>query len=138
VRFAADDGWSAPVDVSVNDPRENAGFWYFQSQWDPPTAPAGPGDSGSAGLNYTVLGVGNREGVNVQLAGCIIAVIGMIYAFYVKPAIKRRRMTAVLAEVAARSLMAPEGGLLPPRGGSGDEARAEFTGAALPARQDRA
>jgi hypothetical protein len=134
VRFAAEDGWSAPVDVSVNEPRENAGFWYFQSQWDPPTAPAGAGDSGSAGLNYTVLGVGNREGVNVQLAGCIIAVIGMIYAFYVKPAIKRRRMAAVHAEIAARALMTPDGAVRAP----GGEARAETAGAALPARQDRA
>jgi membrane protein YdbS with pleckstrin-like domain len=42
-------------------------------------------------LNYTVLGVGNREGVWIQLAGCIIAVLGMIYAFYVKPILIRRR-----------------------------------------------
>jgi len=44
-----------------------------------------------------VLGVGNRVGVHVQLAGCCIAVLGMIYAFYVKPVIKRRRQDEVLA-----------------------------------------
>jgi len=51
----------------------------------------------SAGLNYTVLGVGNRNGVYTQLLGCVIAVAGMIYAFYVKPVIKRRRQEEVLA-----------------------------------------
>ena len=56
----------------------------------------------SSGLNYTVLGVGNRNGVHVQLTGCIIAVLGMIYAFYIKPVIKRsrqRRVQAGLVEV---------------------------------------
>jgi hypothetical protein len=49
----------------------------------------------SKGLNYTVLGVGNRNGVVLQLLGCIIAVIGMMYAFYIKPIIKQRRRRAV-------------------------------------------
>ena len=39
---------------------------------------------------YTVLGVGNRHGAYIQLLGCCIAVIGMIYAFYIKPVIKQR------------------------------------------------
>jgi hypothetical protein len=47
-----------------------------------------------------VLGVGNRHGVNVMLLGCCLSVLGMIYAFYVKPVIKRRRQQAVYAEVA--------------------------------------
>ena len=102
VRFAEDDEWSSPVRVSVNAPRENGGFWYFQSQWDPPIAPRG-NERGSAGLNYTVLGVGNREGVLMQLLGCCIAVIGMIYAFYVKPAIRRRRQLVAYAEADARA-----------------------------------
>jgi hypothetical protein len=45
--------------------------------------------------------VGNRTGVHVQLVGCCIAVIGMIYSFYIKPIIKRRRQQKVYAEVAA-------------------------------------
>ena len=45
----------------------------------------------SAGMAFTGLGVGNRQGVVTQLAGCILAVSGMIYAFYIKPIIKRRR-----------------------------------------------
>ena len=82
--------------VSVNNPKEpHDGYWFFQAQWDPPA-------EGQPGLNYTVLGVGNRNGVMVQLAGCCIAVIGMIYAFYVKPTLKRRRQAAVYATVARR------------------------------------
>jgi hypothetical protein len=93
-------GWSAPVQVSVNDPIERDGWWYFQAQWDPPDESRSAGQRASAGLNYTVLGVGNREGVWVQLAGCIIAVVGMIYAFYIKPILKRRRLEAVEQQIA--------------------------------------
>lgn len=78
--------------VAVNAPAEQAGYWFFQAQWDPPR-------QGSAGLNYTVLGVGNRAGVVVQLLGCCIAVLGMIYAFYIKPMIKQRQRDAVYAKV---------------------------------------
>jgi hypothetical protein len=89
--------WSDTVDTSMNSPAQHGRLWYFQAQWDPPDARAEPGEVPSAGLNYTVLGVGNREGVHIQLAGCVIAVAGMIYAFYVKPVIKRRRREEVLA-----------------------------------------
>jgi hypothetical protein len=83
--------WTSPVQVSVNDPIERKGLWYFQAQWDPPDGARFEGDRASMGLNYTVLGVGNREGVYIQLAGCALATIGMIYAFYVKPRSLRRR-----------------------------------------------
>ena len=33
----------------------------------------------------------------LQLLGCVIAVFGMIYAFYVKPILKQRRREAVYA-----------------------------------------
>ena len=42
-------------------------------------------------MNYTGLGVGNRNGVYTQLAGCCLSVIGMVFAFYIKPILKRRR-----------------------------------------------
>ena len=82
--------WSEPVPVSMNKPVEHGGYWYFQAQWDPPEEARRQGERASAGLNYTVLGVGNRHGVYIQLLGCCIAVIGMIYAFYIKPVIKQR------------------------------------------------
>jgi hypothetical protein len=102
VRFKdeGDAAWSEPVSVSVNDPIEHDGLWFFQAQWDPPDTDAAEGQRASAGLNYTVLGVGNRNGVYTQLIGCCISVLGMIYAFYVKPVIKRRRQEEVLAGLA--------------------------------------
>ncbi|MEY5031280.1 MAG: ResB-like family, partial [Planctomycetota bacterium] len=100
LRFRDDGGaWSDTVDVSVNNPAEHKGLWFFQAQWDPPDSRPREGEVMSAGLNYTVLGVGNREGVYIQLLGCCIAVAGMIYAFYVKPVIKRRRQAEVLAKL---------------------------------------
>jgi hypothetical protein len=101
VRFAEGGSLTDTATVSMNKPTSNHGFWFFQAQWDPPDGPRFEGDAPSRGLNYTVLGVGNRHGVYVQLLGTIIAVIGMLYAFYCKPAIKRRRQQAVHAKLAA-------------------------------------
>ena len=102
VRFRdpGEPAWEEPLTVSVNDPISHDGLWYFQAQWDPPEEAREQGERASAGLNYTVLGVGNRNGVYVQLGGCAIAVLGMIYAFYVKPVLKRRRQEEVLAGLA--------------------------------------
>lgn len=99
VRFrdAGSSVWTDPVAVSMNAPVEHAGLAYFQSQWDPPDQPRFEGDRGSSGLNYTVLGVGNRQGVWSMLLGCCVSVLGMIYAFYLKPVIKRKQREAVYA-----------------------------------------
>jgi hypothetical protein len=86
LRFWDRSAWTAPRECRVNAPTEYGGYWYFQSMWDRPP-PADP----TGGMNYTGLGVGNREGVYVQLAGCCLSVLGMLYAFYIKPVIKRRR-----------------------------------------------
>ena len=88
--------WTSPTRVSVNEPVEHEGMWFFQSQWDPPDEAREGGMLASKGLNYTVLGVGNRNGVWIQLFGCCVAVAGMLYAFYVKPVIKARRQREVL------------------------------------------
>ncbi len=95
LRFKTDGGWTPTVQMSSNRPATNGGYWYFQSEWDPPAR-------GSAGMNYTGLGVGNRNGVHIQLAGTVIAVAGMIFAFYVKPIIRRRK-AARIAQRAART-----------------------------------
>lgn len=86
LRFLESGKWSEPVDIAVNAPTESGGFWYFQSEWDRPD----PNQAGG-GMNFTGLGIGNRHGVYLQLLGCCVAVAGMIFAFYVKPVIKRRR-----------------------------------------------
>jgi hypothetical protein len=96
LRFKTSDGWSEPVRMSSNNPASYGGFWYFQSEWDPP-------GQGNPGMTYTGLGVGNRNGVHIQLAGTAIAIAGMIFAFYVKPIIRRRRQLAGLARTEARS-----------------------------------
>ena len=101
VAFDDGNGGSTVQSVSVNDPQESGGYWFFQAQWDPPQESLGDQFAGSRGLNYTVLGVGNRAGVIVQLVGCCLTVLGMIYAFYVKPIIKRRKQSSVRAKVAS-------------------------------------
>lgn len=100
------DGWSASQSISTNSPTEHKGYWYFQSFWDPPRAPRFRGDTGSGGMNFTGLGVGNREGVYVQLAGCCISVVGMLYAFYVKPILRRRMKQRALGEAAVTGRLA--------------------------------
>ena len=94
LRFQVDGQWSAAQPIAVNAPTEHGGYWYFQSMWDKPGSgnPAG-------GMNYTGLGVGNRNGVYIQLAGCCLSVAGMIFAFYVKPVIKRRRAERARARI---------------------------------------
>ncbi len=101
VRFKSDQTWSDPVSISTNSPGNFQGMWFFQSFWDPPRQAQVAGDTASQGLNFTGLGVGNRHGVYTQLIGCCISVAGMIYAFYVKPIIRRRRRLHVLAEIDA-------------------------------------
>ena len=93
VRFEDDEG-DILAPVSVNDPKERHGIWYFQSQWDTPEQPSTT-RAASKGLNYTILGVGNRNGVWTMLFGSVLSVIGMIYAFYVKPVLKRRKSMGV-------------------------------------------
>ncbi|MCG3136461.1 MAG: hypothetical protein HJJLKODD_00294 [Phycisphaerae bacterium] len=91
LRFAdGQGGWSEPMQMSLNNPANHQGWWFFQSTWDPP-------QGNYAGMNYTGVGVGNRNGVQVQLAGTVLAVLGMIYAFYLKPMIIRRKIAAAQA-----------------------------------------
>ena len=86
--------WTDPRPIKVNAPTEYGGLWYFQSMWDKPARGAA-----NSGMNYTGLGVGNRNGVFIQLTGCCIAVTGMLFAFYVKPMIKRRRSMQTRAKI---------------------------------------
>ena len=86
LRFLESGKWTDPVAIAVNHPTEYGGYSYFQSEWDRPEA-----NEAGSGMNFTGLGIGNRHGVLMQLLGCCVAVAGMIFAFYVKPVIKRRR-----------------------------------------------
>jgi hypothetical protein len=97
--FLEPDGETDVISVAVNEPKEHAGLWYFQSFWDAPRR-GGPNEPSSAGKTFTGLGIGNREGVWTALIGSTLSVIGMIYTFYVKPIIKRRRRERVYRELA--------------------------------------
>ncbi len=94
LRFEDDGAWSEATDIRVNDPTSYGQYWFFQSVWDRPS-PSNP----NGGMNYTGLGVGNRNGVYIQLAGCCISVVGMCFAFYVKPILKRRRASQQRAKI---------------------------------------
>lgn len=111
VRFGEAGAWSDAHEVRSNQPTAYKGLWFFQSTWDPPDSSANYG-----GMNYTGLGVGNREGVRIMLGGTVLAIIGMIYAFYVKPIIKRRRRLAVLGSLGAKRTPAPEAEVREPVG----------------------
>lgn len=98
LRFLDGGQWTAPRTIAVNNPTEYGGYWYFQSMWDRPQR-----DNPAGGMNYTGLGVGNRHGVYIQLAGCCLTVAGMIFAFYVKPVLQRRRALESRARIAGLS-----------------------------------
>lgn len=53
--------------------------------------------------SYTILGVGNRDGVITMLLGCTLVTLGLAYAFYVKPVIKRRMKQRVADELRAKA-----------------------------------
>lgn len=59
---------------------------------------------------YTVLGVGNRQGIWPMVLGSILIPLGCLYAFYVKPVLVRRRKLAALAAAENRrpAVHAPE------------------------------
>jgi len=48
--------------------------------------------SGAAGdhWSYTILGVGNRRGIAPMVVGCVLITLGCLFAFYVKPVLRRR------------------------------------------------
>ena len=54
--------------------------------------------SGAATDNwsFTVLGVGNRNGIIPMGVGCVMITLGCLFAFYVKPILKRRQAQAAL------------------------------------------
>ena len=67
----------------------NGGSWlFFQAAYD--------GDA----HHWTVLGVGNRPGVNVMLTGCVLIVLGLMYAFYAKPIIIKKMKANAIAKAA--------------------------------------
>jgi hypothetical protein len=73
---------SRPAEVRLNQPIRVGEFRISQQAWDmdDPHRP-----------QFTVLGVTNRPAVPLIWAGCVLILLGMPYAFYVKPLPRRRR-----------------------------------------------
>lgn len=78
-RFQTPDGQVQRTKAWLNNTAKVGEWTLFQSQ--------AAGDHES----FTVLGVGNRQGVMTMLAGCVLITLGMAYAFCVKPVLVRRR-----------------------------------------------
>jgi hypothetical protein len=72
--------------TSLNSPiyYDHGNWIFFQAGYDP------DGQS-------STIGVGNRPGVVVMVSGCIMIVVGLLYAFYAKPLVIRRMKIAALA-----------------------------------------
>jgi hypothetical protein len=64
---------------------------FFQSGWD------------NQRQQFTILGVGNRPGVGAMTVGCILIVVGIFYAFYIKPMIIKRMKTQALAKAGVKN-----------------------------------
>ncbi|MDP9175118.1 MAG: hypothetical protein M3O30_14820 [Planctomycetota bacterium] len=82
--------------ASLNNPIYfEGGKWiFFQAGYDP------------QGQNSTI-GIGNRPGVTIMLVGFVLIVVGLMYAFYLKPIVTRRMKAAALARYAARVAPVP-------------------------------
>ncbi|MCC6357470.1 MAG: hypothetical protein IT450_01895 [Phycisphaerales bacterium] len=85
----SDDGATEPGHVAVNQTATFGEWTLFQS------------GAATDGWSWTVLGVGNRHGIWTQVLGCCLITLGCLYAFYVKPVLKRRQLEAALARASA-------------------------------------
>lgn len=74
---------------------DNGNWLFFQSGYDKEAM-------------ATIIGVGNRPGVSVMTGGCILMTVGLLWAFYLKPVIIRRRKEKALREAAAKGKLKPE------------------------------
>ncbi len=95
-----DDAETTTEVASLNSPIYfDGGRWlFFQASYDPNNPHA-----------WTQLGVGNRPAVRVMEAACGLIVVGLLYAFYLKPVIIRRMKQRALDEaVAAGRLPRPK------------------------------
>ena len=80
----------------LNSPASDHGLFYFQAAWD--------GDDRAAPeKRFSVIGVGNRPGIPVMIAGAILIVLGIGYAFYAKPLLLKWKKESLAAWNAARA-----------------------------------
>lgn len=84
-------GAVADAHVETNVTATIAGWTLFQS------------GAAQDNWSFTILGVGNRRGIYTMTMGCVLITLGCLYAFYVKPILKKRQAEAALALAASRS-----------------------------------
>lgn len=81
----------------LNNPLVYRGYKISQSGWDPGDAADPARNEKSADgrfLNqqrYTILGIGNNIAIQAVFVGSLLLVLGIPWAFYVKPAIQQKR-----------------------------------------------
>lgn len=95
VLLAQAQGDPAPSDALVyTNFTYSIGGWTFFQSGAPSREPY---------WEWTILGVGNRHGIWPMTLGCTMVTLGSLYAFYIKPIIRRRKMQAALSRVAQAS-----------------------------------
>lgn len=91
----------------LNNPLVHNGLKVSQTGWDPGSQ-ADPDrmrrDAQGRFTNqqrFSILGVGNNRGIYVISAGCTLMVLGIPWAFYVKPMLVQRKKLKIQRELAA-------------------------------------
>jgi hypothetical protein len=79
-------GQKETLTARLNEPAGSHGLYYFQASWDGDLQP---------GIRFSVLGVGNRPGIDTMLIGSTLIVLGIGYAFYVKPILLKKKKQAI-------------------------------------------
>lgn len=51
---------------------------------------------------WSILGVGNRPGMYAMVTGCVLIIVGIFYAFYIKPVLIKRMKANAIAEAQAK------------------------------------
>jgi hypothetical protein len=52
---------------------------------------------------WSILGVGNRPGMYAMVTGCVLIIVGIFYAFYIKPVLIKRMKAQAIANVPKKS-----------------------------------
>ena len=82
-----------------------------QTGWDPPPEAMPPAEANAKDAQgrfvnqqrFTILGIGNNVGAGIIAAGCIMVVLGIPWAFWIKPVLVRRQARKLQQELAAES-----------------------------------
>jgi len=79
----------------LNNPASDHGLYYFQAAWD-------GDDNAPEAKRFSVIGVANRPGIPVMVVGAILMILGVGYAFYVKPMLLKAKKDGLAKWAAER------------------------------------